>query len=155
MPVRVNFEFKKRLRQIIEGNLLQFCYQCGACVGDCPSARFDPSFNPRQIMLAALYGLEERILGPDSPIWKCSNCYNCYERCPQHMKPVEVIIALKNLLAQEGNAPEGIDKLIDRVKETGRPVQVSPAVQRIRQELGLDPLSDLDASELKEILHSD
>jgi heterodisulfide reductase subunit C len=61
-------------------------------------------------------------------------------------------IALKNLLAQEGNAPEGIDAIVERVKQTGRPVQVSSAVERIRRELGLDPLPELDASELKEIL---
>lgn len=152
MPVEISFEFREKLHTIIEGNLLSFCYQCGACVGDCPTARFDPTFNPRHIMLEALYGLEKRLICEDSPVWKCANCYTCYERCPQHMKPVEVIIALKNLLANEGLAPAGVVPHTDRSKTTGRSVLVTSATERIRAELGLPPLPQLPVDELTEIL---
>ncbi len=140
MPVEINFSFRRKIGEIIEGNLLNYCYQCGACVGDCPTARFDESFNPRRIMLDALYGLEDRLICENSPIWKCSNCYTCYERCPQNVKPVEVIIALKNLLAAAGLAPEGNDKIVDSIKKTGRSVLITSATTRMRKELGLSPL---------------
>ena len=36
--VRVDFAFKRELAEKVEGDLAGFCYQCGACVGDCPAA---------------------------------------------------------------------------------------------------------------------
>jgi hypothetical protein len=30
--VRVNFDFRRELARKVEGNLSNFCYQCGACV---------------------------------------------------------------------------------------------------------------------------
>ena len=143
MAVEINFSFREKIGEIIEGNLLSYCYQCGACVGDCPTARFDESFNPRRIMLDALYGLEDRLIGEDSPIWKCSNCYTCYERCPQMVKPVEVIIALKNLMARAGHGPEGNERIVESIKRTGRSVLITGASIRMRNELGLPPLADL------------
>ena len=101
-PVRVNFDFRRELAEKIEGDLASFCYQCGACVGDCPAATYSSTFNPREIMLKVLYGLGEELLVEDSVLWECTNCYNCHERCPQEVKPVEVIISLKNMLADRG-----------------------------------------------------
>lgn len=141
MVIEINFSFRDKIAKVVEGNLLNFCYQCGACVGDCPTARFDDSFNPRRIMLDALYGLEDRLIGEESPIWKCSNCYTCYERCPQMVKPVEVIIALKNLMDEAGNAPKGNQRIVESIRETGRSVQITSATMRMRNELNLPPLA--------------
>ena len=87
-PVRIDFGFRRRLAEKIEGNRVAYCYQCGACVGDCPAAAYSEAFNPRRIMLQVLYGLGDELLGEDSPLWLCTNCYNCHERCPQDVKPV-------------------------------------------------------------------
>ena len=55
--VRVNFQFRRELAEKIEGDLASFCYQCGACVGDCPANTYsDGVFNPREIMLEVLLG---------------------------------------------------------------------------------------------------
>ena len=86
----------------MEGNLASFCYQCGACVGDCPATTYGDEFNPREIMLKVLYGLGDELICEDSVLWQCTNCYNCHERCPQEVKPVEVIISMKNMLADRG-----------------------------------------------------
>jgi heterodisulfide reductase subunit C len=107
-PIEVDPQARRRLLAILGGAGVSYCYQCGACVGDCPSARFYPGFNPREIMLTALLGQVDRLITPDSVIWQCSNCYNCYERCPQDVRPVEVIIALKNLARLEGNPPPAV-----------------------------------------------
>ncbi|MHC4230312.1 MAG: 4Fe-4S dicluster domain-containing protein [Planctomycetota bacterium] len=79
--VRVDFHFRRELAEKVEGNLVSFCYQCGACVGDCPAATYSSDFNPREIMLKVLYGLELELLVVDSTLWHCTNCYNCHERC--------------------------------------------------------------------------
>ena len=152
MAVRVNFDFKKRLREIIEGNLLQYCYQCGACVGDCPVARYSEKFNPRIIMLKTIYGRHEELLSENSIIWECSNCFTCYERCPQDVRPVEVIMALKNLAKKKGTNPPVVQQLVDAVKQTGRTVVVTQTTQKIREKLGLKPIEDAPVNEIEKIL---
>ena len=152
--VTIDFEFKKLVEKVVDGTLVNYCYQCGACVGDCPSTRYVPGFNPREIMLKVLYGFGEELAGPASPVWQCTNCYNCYERCPQNVKPVEIIIALKNLMAQRGIYPEKaqVGELVKTVLETGRTAPVTAMTTKLREELGLAPLPEVDTTEIKKIL---
>ncbi len=149
---KLNFEFRKKLDAIIDGEHHNYCYQCGACVADCPAARYASEFNPRQIMLQALLGQEESLIGEKSLIWLCTNCYTCYERCPQDVRPIEVIIALKNLTRQAGAAPEMLDQIRESVKETGRTVAWSALVDRRRQELGLEKIKPAPTEEIKKLL---
>jgi heterodisulfide reductase subunit C len=152
--VTIDFEFKKLVEKVVDGTLVNYCYQCGACVGDCPSARYLPDFNPREIMLKVLYGFGEELVGPNSPVWECTNCYNCYERCPQNVKPVEIIIAIKNLMAREGIYPEKaqVGDLVNTVLETGRTAPVTSMTKKLREELGLAPLPEVNTTEIKKIL---
>jgi len=81
-PVEINFEFREKLNEVLGGNHHNYCYQCGACVAQCPAARYSERFNPRSIMLDALLGREDVLLGPDSPIWLCTN----HRRSQEHGK---------------------------------------------------------------------
>src|SRR3989304_8251238 len=130
--VRVDFRFRRELAEKVEGNLASFCYQCGACVGDCPAATYGGTFNPREIMLKVLYGLGNELLAPDSILWQCTNCYSCHERCPQQVTPVEVIISLKNILADRGIVPAAVDRVIKTFETTRRTPPAHPAVDRMR-----------------------
>jgi heterodisulfide reductase subunit C len=121
-------------------------------VAVCPSARFTDEFNPRKILLKALLGAEDELTGPDSPIWLCTNCYSCYERCPQDVRPIEVIIALKNMAVEKETAPANLAKLSENIAQTGVSVTVTSAVNRRRQELGLPELKTTPIEELTEIL---
>jgi len=150
--VRVNFEFKKELAEKIEGNLASFCYQCGACVGDCPATTFGDRFNPREIMLQVLYGLGDELMIEDSVLWDCTNCYNCHERCPQQVKPVEVIISMKNMLADRGIFPGGVARVIKTFEETGRTVPMNPAIDKHRAKYGLPPLAPVPMDEINALL---
>ncbi|UCG91208.1 MAG: 4Fe-4S dicluster domain-containing protein [candidate division WOR-3 bacterium] len=153
--VVVDFRFREKLNKITGGKHHNYCYQCSACVAVCPAARFTDEFNPRIILLKALLGMEEALIGEDSPIWLCTNCYSCYERCPQDVRPIEVIIALKNLAVERETAPANLAKLSENIAETGMSVTVSSAVNRRRQELGLPPLKTIPLEELKKILEED
>jgi heterodisulfide reductase subunit B len=151
--VRVNFAFKRELARKIEGNLASFCYQCGACVGDCPAATYSArAFNPREIMLKVLYGLEDELLGPGNVLWYCTNCYNCHERCPQQVKPVEVIVSLKNMLADRGLAPVAAEKVNRTFLTGGRTTIVNATVERQREALGLPPLSAPPMADLQQLV---
>jgi heterodisulfide reductase subunit B len=151
-PVRVNFEFRRELARKIEGNLASFCYQCGACVGDCPATTYSEAFNPREIMLEVLYGLGDELIKEDSPLWLCTNCYNCHERCPQEVKPVEVIISLKNMLADRGIYPESAKRIIHTFETTGRTTPGGPAVDKQRERFGLPPLKPVPMEEVQALL---
>jgi heterodisulfide reductase subunit C len=152
VPVKIDFKFKKILDSLLEGDLYHYCYQCGACVGDCPAAKYNPEFNPRLIMLQARLGLKDELTKKDSIIWKCTNCYACYERCPQDVKPVEVITALKNLAVQMDCGPKELAGLIKRLRETGRPVMLTEAVRKNREKLGLKEIPEIPVKEIQELL---
>ncbi len=153
--VRVDFAFRRELAAKVEGNLASFCYQCGACVGDCPSTRYGSGFNPREIMLKVLYGLGSELLREDSILWQCTNCYNCHERCPQQVKPVEVIISLKNMLADRGLVPDTVDKVIHTFETCGRTVPDSPVVDKMRARFGLPPMPPVPMDEVRALLEPD
>ena len=150
--VHVDFAFKRELAEKIEGNLASFCYQCGACVGDCPAVTYTDDFNPRMIMLKVLYGLGEELIGSESLLWECTNCYNCAERCPQDVKPVEVIISMKNMMADRGIYPEGVEKVIKTFETTGRTVPMSSAVDKQRARFGLPPLPPVPMEEIQALI---
>jgi heterodisulfide reductase subunit B len=147
--VRVDFRFRRELAEKIEGNLANYCYQCGACVGDCPATTYGSGFNPREIMLKVLYGLGDELLTADSVLWQCTNCYNCQERCPQEVKPVEVIISLKNMLADRGALPESVTRVIKAFETTGRTTPIGPTVDRERERFGLRPLGPVPMDEIR------
>ena len=148
---KINYEFREKLDSMLGGFSHNYCYQCGACVADCPAHRFMPEFSPRSIIIKSIYGLEEELTGPDSLIWNCTNCYNCDERCPQDVHPIEVIITLKNMARQRGTAISFIDKLIERVAERGVTVLETELIARRRKELGL-PAHHIDCLEEVDIL---
>ncbi|RKY88309.1 hypothetical protein DRQ09_03065 [candidate division KSB1 bacterium] len=142
---KLNFDFRNKLDAMLDGDRLNYCYQCGACVGDCPAAKYSEEFNPRVILLKALFGMEDELIADDSPIWLCTNCYTCFERCPQDVRPIEVIIALKNITVDQEKNPVEISKIVESVRKTGRTVTYTPLVDKRRQELGLgkiEPISD-------------
>ncbi|HDP98416.1 MAG TPA: 4Fe-4S dicluster domain-containing protein [bacterium] len=149
---KVGFEFRERLNKIVGGNHHNYCYQCGSCVAICPAARFSDDFNPRDILLKTLLGKPEELISADSIIWKCTNCYSCYERCPQDVRPVEVIIALKNICAEDGVLPPNVDKFSDTIAKSGRSVVMTSTVNRRRAELGLPELKDPPLNELEILL---
>ena len=152
-PVRVDFQFRRELAEKVEGNLANYCYQCGACVGDCPSARYSKrGFNPRIIVLQTILGMEEVLLEEGSIIWECTNCYNCYERCPQDVRPVEVITAMKNMAAKRKTNPEDVRSMVKTVETKGMTTVFTALVDKRRKELGLDDLKETPVSDIHKLL---
>jgi len=150
---KVDFGFKSTLDAAIGGAGHSWCFQCGACVGDCPAAMYSERFNPRRIMLDAILGLADRLVTTDSVVWECTNCCNCFEHCPQDVRPVEVIMAIKNMIHQAGQSPEKIGSLVGAVGKMGRTVIVTDLINKRRRELGLPDLPEPPVKELQEILN--
>lgn len=148
----VNFAFREKLNSIAEGFRHNFCYQCGACVADCPASIYSDDFNPRLIILKALLGFEDELIRADSEIWSCTNCYTCSERCPQEVRPVDVIIAMKNICVAEGKAPALVRNVSDTVLTEGITTKVTSVTERRRTELGLRPMKKLPVDEINKII---
>jgi heterodisulfide reductase subunit C len=150
--IKVDFSLKEKLDRYLGGELHSYCYQCGACVGDCPAARYSSEFNPRKIMLMTIVGAVEELVRPNSIIWECTNCCNCYERCPQDVRPVEVIIALKNMNTEAGFEPEEVKKVVASIREKGRSAEATKLTNKRRAELGLEPLKEFPADEFARLM---
>jgi heterodisulfide reductase subunit C2 len=136
---KVNPEFKEALSKVEGAGNLSFCYQCSACVSECPAAQQCADFNPREIVLAACLGVADHLTVKGSAIWQCTTCYKCYERCPQGTHPVEVVTALKNIAFDLGSAPEDVGALRQTVSEHATIIVSSEAIEKRRSELGLGP----------------
>ena len=149
---KINFAFREKLNAVAEGFRHNYCYQCGACVADCPTGNHSDTFNPRLIMLKAILGFEDELISPDSEIWNCTNCYTCSERCPQDVRPVDVIIAMKNICVREGKAPELVRTVSDAVFVDGITTKVTSVSERRRAELGLAPVKPYPVEDLKKIV---
>ncbi|NIV45242.1 MAG: 4Fe-4S dicluster domain-containing protein [Gammaproteobacteria bacterium] len=119
------------------------CYQCGTCSGGCPVAAIVPEYHIRKMIKAAREG---KIDLNNKFLWFCSTCYLCYERCPQDVKPIQIIHAITNLISKRGCAPTPIKDGNRNILTTGRIVEVSRLTQQKRKELGLLELKS-DVSE--------
>jgi heterodisulfide reductase subunit C len=103
-------------------------------------------------MLKALLGFKDELIAPDSDIWNCTNCYTCSERCPQDCRPVDVIIAMKNMCVSEGKAPDLVIATSDAVLQSGSTTRSSPLVDKRRQQFGLKPIAAAPVDELQSML---
>jgi heterodisulfide reductase subunit C len=148
---KANLDFVKELPQVEDTGTVIACFQCSACVADCPAAAHSARFNPRDIMLKVLLGLEGELISEGSVVWDCATCYTCMERCPQRVRPIEVITAVKNVLARKGLLPPEIAAAAENIRETDRVIVHSDTVERHREEMGL-PAYTAEGKLVKEVV---
>jgi heterodisulfide reductase subunit C len=114
-----DIRFLRNLNRSLGAADLLKCFQCGVCTASCPVREFEEKFNPRKIMKLAKLGLKDEVF-QNSFIWLCSMCFMCHEKCPQDVKPPDVMTVLRNMAAKEGFAPPNIVKLLDILGRSGR-----------------------------------
>lgn len=129
-----------------------FCFQCGKCTSVCPVASYDERFNPRLIVLTALFGDRNSLTTQDSPIWLCTTCYNCHEHCPQDVSPIDLIYNIKNLAARAGQAPQVCEQAAQSILRSGFATQVGGQVNMRRARLGLPEIEEIETGELAALL---
>lgn len=84
-------------------------------------------------MKLAKLGLKDQVLKNEF-IWLCSMCFICQERCPQDVRPPEVMTILRNMAAREGFAPPNLLKLVKILSEQGRIYEIDDFVEDEREE---------------------
>ncbi len=78
------------------------CFQCGQCIGACPSG-FDLDQGPRRIVRLILAGEVERLLDADD-VWRCSECGACTDACPMEVDAAGMMAAVRELQREHGGA---------------------------------------------------
>jgi len=133
--------FLRTLSKELGSAQLTKCFQCGVCTASCPVREVEANFNPRKIMKLAKLGLKDEVFKSDF-IWLCSMCFMCHERCPQDVKPPDVMTVLKNMAAKEGKAPPNLVKVLKILEENGRVYLIDDFTEEERENLelpGLEP----------------
>jgi len=127
---------------------LYLCYQCGTCSGGCPVTRLVPEYNIRKIIKQKK---ENRIDINNRFLWYCSTCYICYGRCPQEVKPIEVIHSITNLISKNGSAPSSLKEGNKKILAIGRSSDLTKFSEQKRRSLGLPELKTDVSKDFKEI----
>jgi len=121
------------------GPNIQSCYQCGTCSGSCPAGS-RTNYLVRGIIRKALLGLKEEVISSQE-LWFCTTCYTCTDRCPQDVKPTDVIKAIRNVAVAEGYMLEPHQKVAQKVLEAGHAVPLDKeSWEKLREKVGLPPV---------------
>ncbi len=124
------------------------CYQCGTCTGGCPVNRYLPDFNVRIIIKHLMEGNLDL---SHKALWYCTTCYNCYERCPQKVKPLYLVQAATNIAFKRGEAPESIKDMNRILLRCGRNSEITSTAKKQRQAFGLPELKENVSEDYKKI----
>lgn len=96
---------------------LRLCIQCGKCTGGCPVAANS------QLNIRGLVG--EGILNEDTisrnGLWDCTTCSVCLLRCPKKVKPMDLVIGVREALVEEGALPKTIQDALEGAYTHGNP----------------------------------
>ncbi|MCS7138601.1 MAG: 4Fe-4S dicluster domain-containing protein [Crenarchaeota archaeon] len=135
-----------RLREKGAGDLLK-CIQCGSCTSSCIVNTVYESFNPRRI-IGSIVRFNKL---PEQDPWLCSSCSKCVERCPQRVNPMSIIMALRMINYEDGNAfPSRVVEFVEQIKKSGLIFPLSKESNEKRRLLGLSELK-IDEEGLNEV----
>jgi len=128
------------------------CLQCAICTGSCPAAQVVDKYNPRELILRSMLDGElDKVLETDM-VWCCTTCQVCRERCPHGIDVAGLLTHLTNQAAARGNIPKALRGSVMSMIETGRPIPTNSRTERVRKELGLEPLQEPETEEIRQVL---
>ena len=82
-------------------------------------------------------------------LWKCLDCFTCYEKCHSRLGMAEVFRKLKELATNEGRLPDAVRFSWDMFAATGN---LGEPRESVRLKLGLGPSPESGGAELRRIL---
>ncbi|MGQ9509265.1 MAG: (Fe-S)-binding protein [Thermodesulfobacteriota bacterium] len=98
---------------------LSLCIQCGTCTGGCP-VKFRSPLNMRKLVHQAYFSSDPSLFKRPE-WWACTTCSTCSLRCPAGVKNVELIVGIRNYLANHGEVPSTIREALENTLLHGNP----------------------------------
>ena len=98
---------------------LNLCIQCGTCIGGCP-VKFRSPLNMRRLVRQTVF-TDPIPLFNRPELWACTTCSTCSLRCPAGVKNVDLIMGIRNFLAQKGEVPSTIRDALESTLLHGNP----------------------------------
>jgi heterodisulfide reductase subunit C len=89
-----------------EGSPLSRCIQCAVCAAACPAVDF-MDHSPR-MLIAMINANEKDEVMASNTFWTCASCFACSEKCPEGIRPAEVMYALKRYSIWKNEFQEGL-----------------------------------------------
>ena len=147
----LDLNFMSEVAGTPRGNGILLCIQCGRCSSGCPVARLTNEHNPRRLMEMVILGLKKDILPTQLP-WYCLSCFTCLDRCPQGGDVGDVMFAIRNLAAKNGNIPAGVAGQAKALYETTRVINPVRSALEKRESMGLGKLDNEGLADVQKIL---
>ena len=107
-----------------EGASLIRCIQCATCSAACPVVEF-MDHTPRLLIGLINAGMKDEVMASNT-FWTCASCYACTEKCPEGIRPADVMYALtryslwKDTFNRDWVAPEFSRRFTRTILRTGQ-----------------------------------
>lgn len=98
---------------------LNMCMQCGMCAGSCPWRIVDGPFNVRRLIRMAQLGVEG--YESDDILYGCTTCNKCVLKCPRGVTIIDVVRAMRAMIAETGAIPGVLRTATGSVHSNGNP----------------------------------
>jgi Fe-S oxidoreductase len=98
---------------------LNLCMQCGMCAGSCPWRIVDGPFNIRRLIRMAQLGVEG--YESDDILYGCTTCNKCVLKCPRGVTIIDVVKAMRAMIAETGAIPGVLKTATGSVHSKGNP----------------------------------
>lgn len=122
------------------------CTECGRCTSVCPANITGKLLSPRKVMMDTRdrlveLGNEKLKNGDDfhdgkslhdkissEELWACTTCNACVDICPINIRPVDIIMQMRQYLTMEQSAaPSELNGMMANLENNSAPWQFSPA----------------------------
>ena len=104
---------------LMGGDTLNQCMQCGMCSGLCPWPKVDSEFRTRKLVRMGQMGLEG--FESDDILYACTTCKLCVENCPRQVGIIDVIRAMRAMIAETGASPQSLRAIMGSIHSNGNP----------------------------------
>ncbi|MCL6639244.1 MAG: (Fe-S)-binding protein [Firmicutes bacterium] len=103
------------------GQDINICMQCGTCAGTCPWGRLkeESPFNIRKMIYQGRMGIEG--FENDDILYACTTCNHCGSRCPRGVEIVDVVRAMRSVVAETGGIPKNLKAVVGSINSQGNP----------------------------------
>ena len=113
--------FINSLYELVDGERVKTCLQCGTCSGICPFG-YIMKFPPGKMIGALRADIFDQVMKSDS-VWMCVSCNACSAFCPSNIPITAALMTrAKEELLLAGNIPAELQTALENTQRYGNPL---------------------------------